>query len=87
MNTATRRLSKTLEEMAPPPCEKYNCTRTQSCKNELKACEAFRHYVSTGASCPPDEPVDVRLKGRGGPIVRRHPKVTHKIYQEIYAEV
>jgi hypothetical protein len=37
----------------PTPCEAFDCTHRNECRDQRKACRAFHHYVQTGEAIQP----------------------------------
>ena len=48
----SQRLVVAILDQEPPPCER-GCKFYQHCATKVRACEAFREYVRTGAQLPP----------------------------------
>ena len=46
-------LSKALQGISSPPCEKFQCTYFDKCAKELLACQSFHFYVLKGKSVSP----------------------------------
>ena len=38
---------------APSPCEKFECSEFENCKESLLACQAFTYYVEKGRAIHP----------------------------------
>ena len=53
-NTASKRFYATLASMQTP-CSKFNCTHVARCSDTDRplACDAWRHFVSTGIALAP----------------------------------
>jgi len=59
-----------LRAIAPPPCEKYKCTKFNECAEQLLACKAFQFYTTSGRSTDPRS--------------SKNEPPTHALYKRIY---
>lgn len=59
-----------LQDIPPPPCEKYRCAMYEHCKQTREACQAFVFYVETGRS---PHPFTVWIRGKAHMMKKPYP--------------
>lgn len=68
--------SEAIKKVETPPCEVHKCKHYSECASELKACTAFKQYVSYGRNFAHVDRVELS----------KHMIPSKTIYNDIYSQ-